>query len=89
MPIQVLVKEKVFIRKVKDIPTNFYAIECLNKGDRIAQIERTYEDFKIFEGTLINYLKGNQVDFPTLERGIERSTQNGMRISSGERQQIR
>ena len=84
-----VVKEKVFIRKVKDIPTNFYAIECLNKDDRISQIERTYEDFRIFETTLINYLKGNQVDFPTLERGIERSTQNGMRVSSGDRQQLR
>ena len=62
---------------------NYYKIEVLCNGNKLATVEKTYKDFKIFQTNMVNFFRGSEhLDLPLLE---PRSTvMHGLLPSSGE-----
>lgn len=79
--IKLRVLQRVKISKVGRDFVNFYTVEVYLVDKVIATIDKTYQEFKFFQNNLYNYLRGNQIDFPTLEQGLKFQ---GIKPSSGE-----
>lgn len=86
MLIKLKVFEKVFIHNnPAGGMTNNFKIEVNLGSKTVSTVEKTYQEFKIFQNTLINFIRANQedvFDVPTLEQGIRYREQ--IQASSGD-----
>lgn len=84
--IRLKVVEKVLIHSSPSAGMiNYFKVEVYIGSKKVATVEKTYQDFRLFQNTLINYLKGNHEDIfdvPTLEQGMRYGEQ--IQASSGD-----
>jgi hypothetical protein len=79
------VLERVRVQETPSGFTNYFKIEVFIGGKSISMVEKTYQEFKFFQNTLITFLRGNHeevIDMPTLEQGL--SYGGPMMASSGD-----
>jgi len=81
--IRLHVLERVRMSETKKGFINFYKVESTVGGKKTSTVEKSYQEFKIFEKTLINFLRGSVLDYPTLDQGLKTA---GIQPSSGERE---
>lgn len=72
--IKLKVLERVRIQESSTGRTNYFTVEVVIGGKTISTVEKTYQEFKFFQNTLITFLRGNNdelIDLPTLEQGLK------------------
>ena len=84
--IRLKVVEKVIIHSSPNaFAVNYFKVEVYIGSKKVSAVEKTYQEFKFFQNTLINFLRGNHediFDIPTLDQGIRYGEQ--IQASSGD-----
>ena len=84
--IRLKVVEKVIIHSSPNaLAVNYFKVEVYIGSKKVSAVEKTYQEFKFFQNTLINFLRGNHediFDIPTLDQGIRYGEQ--IQASSGD-----
>lgn len=83
--IRLKVLERVKVQNSQNTATNYFTIEVTIGGKTISTVEKTYQEFKFFQNTLITFLRGSNeelLELPTLEEGLKFGGQ--MMASSGD-----
>lgn len=84
--IRLKVVEKVIIQTSPTLGTvNYFKVEVYIGSKKLSAVEKTYQEFKFFQNTLINFLRGNHEDIfdvPTLDQGMRYGEQ--IQASSGD-----